>query len=323
MRVDLGFKALKPNPSPASGKKGLQVDAKIGMYRKINKELSGNLNAVGSDTMINLMGKWQESFRRYYPGVTIGVEGKGSSTAPPALIKGTAQLGPMSRAMKDKERDEFIKRYGYAPTQVRTCMDALAVYVHKDNPIPGLTLKQVDAIFSKNRKLGFPRNLDNWGSLGIGPAAISLYGRNSASGTYGFFKSVALGKGDYKDTVKEQPGSAGVVSSVANDRHGIGYSGIGYKTSEVRAVPLGKEAGKFFEADLNNVIQNKYPLGRFLYLYINKTPNKEMDQLQAEFLKFILSKEGQQDVIAAGYLPMPAKLVDRMRKELGFEPISL
>lgn len=299
---------------------GVKVDPAIGSYQKIDQELAGDLNAVGSDTMLNLFGIWKERFATFYPGVHVQVEGKGSSTAPPALIKGTAQFGPMSRAMKEKEIDDFVKEFGYKPTQIRTSMDALAVFVHKDNPIKGLTLQEVDAIFSKTKKLGAVRDIQTWDKIGWNEPAISLYGRNSASGTYGFFKKAALGKGDFKDTVKEQPGSSAVVQAIGSDLFGMGYSGIGYKTSAVRALPLGKKAGEYYQATLENVVSRKYPLGRFLYLYINKAPNKELDVVQREFLNFVLSKEGQEGVIKAGYLPMPAKVLEKQRAELGLPP---
>jgi phosphate transport system substrate-binding protein len=148
----------------------------------------------------------------------------------------------MSREMKADESNKFEQKFGYKPTVVRVALDALAVYVHKDNPIQSLTLQQVDAIFSSTRKSGAPSDITTWGQLGLtgewAGKAISLYGRNSASGTYGYFKEHALAKGDYKATVKEQPGSAAVVQGVSADLGGIGYSGIGYKTSEVRAVPI-------------------------------------------------------------------------------------
>jgi phosphate transport system substrate-binding protein len=281
----------------------------------------GRLNAVGSDTMINLMTLWGEAFKKHHPGVRIQVEGKGSSTAPPALIEGVSQFGPMSRAMKSAEKDAFIKKFGYEPMPVRTSLDALAVFVNKDNPITGLTMEQVDAVFSKARKLGYDEDISTWGQLGLGgtwaQGRVSLYGRNSASGTYGYFKSVALGKGDYKDTVKEQPGSAGVVNSISNDMLGIGYSGIGYLTSSVRAVPLSVDGEEYFDATMKNVVSGDYPLGRYLYVYINKNPKKALDPVQAEFLRFVFSKEGQEIVLKSGYLPITAGVAEKECSKLG------
>ena len=291
----------------------VKVDPSIPSYQKVSG-VSGNINSVGSDTMNNMMTLWAESFIKLYPNIKVQVEGKGSSTAPPALIAGTAQFGPMSRAMRATEIDQFEGKYGYKPTPLRTSYDALAVYVNKDNPIDKLTLAQVDAIFSKTRKRGYRQNVTTWGQLGISGdwanRPISLYGRNSASGTYGFFKEHTLGNGDYKDTVKEQPGSASVVQGVTEDRFGIGYSGIGYKTSGVKAVPLAdKEGGAYSDGSYDDVRSGKYPLNRFLFVYINRAPGKPLDPLTREFVKFILSREGQEVVVKDGYLPLSADVV--------------
>ncbi len=297
--------------------RAVEVDSDIKSYAKVGG-VSGNLNSIGSDTMNNLMTFWAEGFNRLYPNVKVQIEGKGSSTAPPAIILGTAQLGPMSRAMKPTEMDDFERRYGYKPTQIRTSLDALAVYVNKDNPINGLNFAQVDAIFSKTRKGGQREDITTWGKVGLsgqwGNRPISLYGRNSASGTYGYFKKKALFKGDYKNSVKEQPGSASVVQGITEDRFGIGYSGIGYKTSGVRAIPLIKKGNSYKEAVIENVLDGSYPLARFLYVYVNKKPNKPLDPLIQEFVKYILSKEGQEVVIKDGYVPLPVSVIE---EELG------
>ena len=289
-----------------------QVDSALTPYQR-GSGVSGTLNSVGSDTMNNLMTLWAETFRKFYPSVKIQVEGKGSSTAPAALIAGTSQFGPMSRQMRASEIDQFEAKYGYKPTELRTSYDALAVYVNKDNPIEKLTLAQVEAIFGKSRRRGYKQNITTWGQLGLtgdwANRPISLYGRNSASGTYGFFKEHTLKNGDFKDTVKEQPGSASVVQGVTEDRFGIGYSGIGYKTSGVKAVPLAEaEAGPFSNGTYQDVTSGKYPLWRYLYVYINKAPTRAADPLVAEFLKLIFSKEGQEAVVKDGYMPLPATI---------------
>jgi phosphate transport system substrate-binding protein len=280
--------------------------------------ISGNLSSVGSDTLANVMTLWAEEFKRLYPNVNIQIQAAGSSTAPPALTEATANIGPMSRHMKDKEIEAFEKKFGYKPTEIRVAVDALAVYAHKDNPIKGMTIPQVDAVFSSTRKCGFGADVKTWGELGLtGEWAnrdIQLFGRNSVSGTYGYFKEKALCKGDYKDTVNEQPGSASVVQGVATSVNGIGYSGIGYKTSGVRAVPLAKKAGEpFIEATSDNAVSGKYPLARFLYIYVNKHPNKPLPPLEREFLKMVLSKTGQQVVIKDGYIPVPASVAEKDR----------
>lgn len=298
-----------------------KVDSNLTPYQKVSG-VSGNLSSVGSDTMNNMATLWSEGFRKIYPSVKIQVEGKGSSTAPPALIEGTAQLGPMSRKMKKEEIDKFEAKYGYPPTGIRTALDGIAVYVNKDNPINELTLEQVDAIFSKTRKLGYKEDVTTWGQLGLtgewANKPISLYGRNSASGTYGYFKEISLGKGDYKDTVKEQPGSASVVQGVSEDKFGIGYSGIGYTTSNVKPVKLAKKAGQpFYSESYENVLSGKYPLSRYLYVYVALDPYKsgeaKIAPLAREFLRYALSKEGQENVVKDGYFPLPANVV---REEL-------
>ena len=294
--------------SSAASAQTVKVDPALPEYERV-AGISGNLNSIGSDTLNNLMTLWAEGFQAVYPNVKIQIEGKGSSTAPPALIEGTAQLGPMSRPMKQTEVDAFERKYGYKPTEIKVAIDALAVYVHKDNPIKALTMTQVDSIFSSTRKAGGPV-IEGWGDLKMtGPWAnrpISLYGRNSASGTYGFFKDVVLEGGDYKATVKEQPGSSSVVQGVSSDLAGIGYSGIGYITSGVRAVPLIPGDDKMYEASLENSLSGKYPLARFLYVYVNKKPGQPLDKLTSEFLKFVLSKPGQEVVVKDGYFPLPA-----------------
>jgi len=297
----------------------VSVDPGLPKYDRVGG-VSGNLNSIGSDTLNNLMTLWAEGFRAMYPNVNIQIEGKGSSTAPPALIEGTAQLGPMSRPMKAAELDKFEKKYGYKPTEIKVAIDSLAVFVHKDNHIKGLTMAQVDSIFSGTYKAG-GKPILTWGEVGLtGPWAnrpMSLFGRNSASGTYGFFKDHALLGGDYKDTVKEQPGSSSVVQGVGSDLAGIGYSGIGYATSSVRALPLAATAGKpMYDPTLENALSGDYPLARFLYIYVNKKPNEPLDKLTAELIKFVLTKEGQEIVVKDGYFPMPAAVAAETAKLL-------
>ena len=290
----------------------VQLDPGLMPY-KAASGVSGNISSVGSDTLNNLMTFWAEQFARYYPNAKVQIEGKGSSTAPPALIGGTAQLGPMSREMKGSEIDQFEKKYGYKPVGLRTSVDALAVFVNKDNPIKCMSLSQVDAVFSKSRRRGAKEDVTTWGQLGLtgewASRPISLYGRNSASGTYGFFKEHSLKNGDFKDSVKEQPGSASVVQGVTVDRFAMGYSGIGYATAGVRAVPLTeKDGGKCVEATAENSYSGAYPLSRFLFVYVNRAPGKPLDPLVREFARLMLSREGQEAVIKDGYFPIPAQV---------------
>ncbi len=298
-----------------------QLDRSLPQYNK-SSGVSGNLSSVGSDTLANLMTLWAEDFKRIYPNVNVQILAAGSSTAPPALTESTSNFGPMSRKMKDKELEAFEKKHGYKPTAIPVAIDALAVFVNKDNPIKGLTMAEVDAIFSSTRKCGEAKNVNTWGDLGLTGSwknrSVQLYGRNSVSGTYGYFKKKALCKGDFKNSVNEQPGSASVVQSVSASLNGIGYSGIGYKTSSVRTVALAKKAGQaFVDATPLNAVDGSYPLSRFLYVYINKQPNKPLSPLEREFVKLVLSKQGQEVVLKDGYIPLPGKVVDKYLAQLG------
>ena len=281
-------------------------------YQKVSG-ISGNLSSVGSDTLANLMTLWAEEFKRTYPNVNIQIQAAGSSTAPPALSEGTSNIGPMSRKMKSKEIAMFESKYGYKPTAVGVAIDALAVYVNKDNPINGLSIPQIDAIFSSTRKCGAKEDITTWGQAGatgsLADKSIQIYGRNSVSGTYGFYKKKALCKGDYKSSVNEQPGSASVVQSVSASLNGIGYSGIGYKTAGVKALAVSKKAGGELVLPTNeNALNGTYPLARVLYVYVNKAPNKPIEPVMGEFLKLVLSKQGQEAVVKDGYVPVPAAL---------------
>jgi len=302
----------------------VQVDPALPHYKPV-QGVSGSIKSVGSDTLNNLMTLWTEGFKKIYPNIQIEIEGKGSSTAPPALIAGTSNFGPMSRKMKDKELDEFEGKFGYKPIALPTSIDMLAVFANKDNPVKGLTLPQLDAIFSKTRKLGLSEDITNWGQLGLkgewSTLPISLYGRNAASGTYGYFKKHALGKGDYRDSVKEQPGSSAVVQGVASDKGGLGYSGIGYKTADVIAVPLARDASsQMIPATPEYAYTGEYPLARFLYIYVNHKPGSDLDPLRREFIKYVFSAQGQEDVVKDGYFPVTAKIARETLQSLGIEP---
>jgi len=305
---------------PAAGANDA-LDPELAEYTKASG-VSGNISSVGSDTLANLMTLWTEEFKRLYPNVNIQVQAAGSSTAPPALTEGTSNFGPMSRKMKGKEIEAFESRHGYKPTAIPVAIDALAVYAHKDNPIEGLTIAQVDAIFSATRTCGYSSDITSWGDLGLSgewaSRPIQLYGRNSVSGTYGYFKEKALCKGDFKNSVNEQPGSASVVQGVTKSINGIGYSGIGYRTSGVRAIPLAKKSGgDFVAATAENAVSGKFPLSRFLYVYVNKHPNKPLPPLEREFIRMVMSKTGQAVVVKDGYIPLPAKVTAKFDALLG------
>lgn len=318
--ISLAMAGLLPISASAA-----DLDPSLADYQKASG-VSGDIISVGSDTLANLMTLWAEEFKKLYPNVNVQIQAAGSSTAPPALTEGTSNFGPMSRKMKDKEIASFEAKYGYKPTPIAVAIDALAVYVHKDNPIKGMTIAEVDAVFSATRKCGHSEDVTRWGQLGLTGAwanrPLQLYGRNSVSGTYGYFKKKALCKGDFKNNVNEQPGSASVVQGVTKSINGIGYSGIGYKTSGVRAVPLTKKAGNFIDATPDNAVAGTYPLARFLYVYVNKAPNKPMSPLEQEFVKMVMSKIGQEVVVKDGYIPLPSKVADEQIAKIGGQGVA-
>ena len=295
------------------------IDPSLPTYEKASG-VSGNLSSVGSDTLANMMTLWAEEFKQMYPNVNIQIQAAGSSTAPPALTEGTSQFGPMSRKMKPNEVEAFEKHFGYKPTAIRVAIDALAVFVHKDNPIKGLSVEQVDGIFSSTHQCG-SSDIQRWGDLGLdgnwSAKDVQLYGRNSVSGTYGYFKEHALCKGDFKANVNEQPGSASVVQSVSQSLNAIGYSGIGYKTAGVKAVAIAKKGNEFIEATAENAANGTYPLSRYLYVYVNKQPNKDLAPMEKEFLRYVLSKQGQQVVEKDGYVPVPNSVVAKDLEQVG------
>ncbi|UJF18988.1 phosphate ABC transporter substrate-binding protein [Vibrio sp. SS-MA-C1-2] len=284
--------------------------------------VKGNLSSIGSDTLANMMALWGEGFEERYPAVNIQIQAAGSSTAPPALMEQTAQFAPMSRKMKRKEIAAFTTRYGYPPTEIKVAIDALAVFVNRDNPIQGINLQQLDGIFSITLQCGLNDKITRWGGLGLkgqwAKRDFQIFGRNSASGTYGYFKQNVLCHGDFANNVNEQPGSASVVQSVSSSLNGIGYSGFGYRTSMVKMLPIAKQGRDYIAPTMENVTDGKYPLSRYLYIYINKKPHIPLPELDTKFLQYVLSTEGQQVVVKDGYIPLSDAMLKQQRTNLGF-----
>ncbi|ATA24976.1 phosphate ABC transporter substrate-binding protein [Brenneria goodwinii] len=283
--------------------------------------LAGNLSSAGSDTLANLMSRWAADFSRHHPGVNIQIQAAGSSSAPTALASGSVQLGPMSRAMKASEIDAFVQRYGYPPLAVPVAMDALAVMVNQDNPLPGLNLSQLDAIFSITRLCGDHQPVKNWRDLGLSGSwekrSLVRYGRNSASGTYGFFKQRALCGGDFLPQVSELPGSASVVQAISASTEAIGYASVGFLTSGVRMVPLAAQGTDYVYPSTKNIRDGLYPYTRYLYIYVNKDPHQPLEALTSAFLELALSDAGQALVGQDGYLPLPEEVRRSARLQLG------
>jgi phosphate transport system substrate-binding protein len=298
--------------APAAFAQPAKLDTSVREYQKTSEVISGDLNVVGSNTVNNLMILWAEDFQKYYPDSHILIESKGSYTATPALIAGTAQLGMLSRAMRSEESQEFEQKVGYKAMRVLVGFDALVLYVHKDNPLEQLTLQEADGIFSKTLK-GGGKDIKTWGDLGLTgewtDKPISLYSTHSLGATYSVFRDYVLLRGEYKDTVQELPGLASVVQGIGADRFAMGFSGIGYKTAEVKPLKLAKGPGEpYYSTSVEELLAGKYPLTRSFNLYCNKAPDKPLDPLLREFLRFELSKEGQEIVTKAGYTPIPGRM---------------
>jgi phosphate transport system substrate-binding protein len=283
---------------------------------------SGSLSSLGSDTLANALGQWAALFGRYHPEVRVQFQASGSAAAPPALTEGTIDLAPMSRLMHASELAQFERRYGYPPLAVPVALDAVALYVHRDNPLAALNLQQVDALFSATRRCGQPERFTSWGQFELpgywAQRRVRLVGRNAASGTYGFFKSRALCGGDFLVSMQEQPGSASVVLAVGSSLAAIGFAGIGYDSASVRAVPLSQRPGEAaIEPSWDAAASGAYPLARLLYIYINQPPQGGKNAVRNAFLALILSAEGQALVREAGLYPLPRAQIEQARESLG------
>jgi phosphate transport system substrate-binding protein len=302
------------------------LDPSLPAYHPV-EALAGRLKSVGSDTLGHEMDTWAKGFEKLYPDVKVEVEAAGSATAPLALLEGRSQFGPMSRPMTAEETAGFESKYGYKVSSFRVAVDALAVYVNKANPIPCVTLPQLSGIFSVNRKTIGAGDFKTWGALGLtgewARQPITLYNRNTLSGTYEYFRETALYGGDYRPEIKQQSGSEAVVQAVAADKFAIGYSGIGFKTEGVRAVPLASyHGGTCYEPSVEATLSGKYPIARYLYVYLNRKPGQPLDALRAQFAKYIVSKDGQEQTERGGFYPITNEVREADLNKLGIGPGS-
>jgi phosphate transport system substrate-binding protein len=285
-------------------------------------DLSGELVSVGSDSLANLLILWAEVFKTLYPAADLNIQSAGSATAPPALAMGPNHIGPMSRLMNEQEIQEFESQQGYKPVPFAVAIDALAVLVHPDNPLPGLTLEQIDNIFSAGSACGAGSAIRLWGQLGLGAdwatQAIELYGRNSISGTYRYFQHHALCDGEFQTGLTEFPGSASLVKALSQSTYGMAYSALGYANDSVRVLPLARSNGQpFVAANQDNAINGSYPLARLLYIYVNHDPAQPWNPLQQEFIRMVLSRQGQEQVVRAGFAALPVAVAVRELQKLG------
>jgi phosphate transport system substrate-binding protein len=321
--LKLGAVALAANVVGLSA--ALALDQSLPAYRAVTG-ISGQIRTVGSDTLGHEVAQWAEAFKGFYSDVKFEIQASGSATAPPALLEGASQFGPMSRPMAAEEAAAFEQKYGYKVSSFRVAVDALAIYVNKENPIPCLTVQELNRIFSSTRRTSGGGDIKTWGDAGLtgewAAKPISLYGRNSISGTYEFFRENTLFSGEYKGEVKQQTGSEAVVQGVANDRFAIGYSGVGYKTDGVRTVPLALyPGGTCHDTSAAATLSGKYPIARYLYVYINKNPNQPLDPLRSEFIKYVLSKDGQTQTENGGFYPITNEIRETELKKFGISKI--
>lgn len=292
--------------------KGFDYDTQAGVF--------GSITSIGSDTLATLVSLWAEQFQRMYPHIKFQIQASGSATASQALTQGTASIGPMSRALTPIEVQRFTRRYGYPPTSLVVAVDAMAIYVEKNNPLAELNMQQIDAIFSMTRFCGGSKNIRRWQQLGIGKFGdtrdIQVFGRNSASGTYDLFKNLALCDGDFDIRVNEMPSSSSVVQSIASSIGGIGYAALGHGNTDVKAVAIGKRGGPFYAPTADNIRAARYPYTRYLYIVVNKAPDAPLPTLEKSFLSFILSDQGQKIVQQSNYYPVSGRLLERQRRLL-------
>jgi len=302
------------NLASAAGQPGLDLPT----YQP-SPGLYGRLASTGSDTLAPAMRLWLRKSLHLQPNIRISMRIGGSSLAPPALTSGKAQIGLMSRAMKPREVEAFKQAHGYPPTAIQVAFDALTIYVNRKNPLQTLTIKQLDAIFSDERRCGYPEAINTWGDLGLpslwADKAITTVGRTPASGTYGFFQKKALCGGHYKPSMEGRRGNTTVVQTIVSDDLAIGYAGIKFQQMHrVKAVLLAAdETSTPIAANVKSALDGSYPLTRPLYIYIDKKPGRPAAPLVAEFVRMVLSDIGQKLVKKSGYIPLPADLA---RQEL-------
>jgi phosphate transport system substrate-binding protein len=296
------------------------------------------IRVAGSDTMRPLLEAWADSWRQEHPGAVFEIEASGSRTGPPALTEGRADIASLSRPMTREEREAFQHKHGHRPVALRVAADAVVVYVHRDNPINGLTLQQLDGMFSADGRCG-GMDITGWGQILFGSLSeqtIDLVGRNPLSGTHEFFKSRVLCDGEFRPDVLERADSEAVVAAVAGSPRAIGYAGLAFGTPNVKAVALAEDEDEPYvrfgpERDLDHpeparryryVLSGRYPLARHLYFYVNKPPGDTLARDLQRPLEYLLSAEGQKVVAAAGFVPLLAEELERQRERLerGYRP---
>jgi len=281
--------------------------------------LSGKITSIGESTTTNLVARVAAAFRRMYPDVTLQVTASPISVGPAALLEGRADLVPMSRPLAPEEVQSFTKKYGYPPTEIKVAADALAIYVEKGNPVPGLTLGQLDGIFSRTQSRG-GSSIETWGQAGLtaewADRRITLYGYGPDDGAHQIFQQQVLDGGAFRLSLRVEGGGSSIVQGVASDPGAIGFASVFFACKRVRVVQIAGADGRSYAPTEENVRSHKYPLSRFLYIYVNKPPRQPLGGPASEFLLFLLSREGQQIVADGGNIPLDVATVEQGRRTL-------
>jgi phosphate transport system substrate-binding protein len=329
----LGFAlALIPAAGAATG-----LDPRLPPYVAPAQPIEGSLHSAGSDTMDVITFGWIQLFRRYCPRVHVTMEARSSLTALPALTAGAAEIGPMARQAPDQDTQAFVAKFGYQPLVLRVGGGAfdriehshsIAIFVHRSNPLSGLTLAQLDALFSSTRLRGEPADLRTWGQLGLGgawrDAPVHLYAVRRPNGIADAFRHIVLLGGKFKPTIRERDSRPeirvldAVVAAVAADSQGICFAGFHQQTPEVKPLAIARTAaGPWVRGALESVTDQSYPLTRFIYIAVNKPPGRPLSPPVREFLRLVLSDQGQRIIAEEGYfLPLPAPVVAEERAKL-------
>ena len=297
-----------------------KADSELPVYRPIASGMGDHISVAGSSTQAYIAAGWGTDFKRLYPGIQYQMSMAGSSKATSALLEESADASFMSRPMKAKEIAAFVEKFGYKPTELRIALDAVAVYVHKSNPLQGLALKQIDAIFSATRKCGYSNDINAWRQLVTAADwandGIVLYGRDKTSGTRELFQERVLCQGEYKPSIQTRRTAVDTQLAVANNKYGMTYSGIGHTLAGARPVPIAMREGEpYIMPNSENAANGSYPLARFLYLYVNKPPGKNLPITLQEFLKYAYSRSGQAVVENDGFIPLAMEQINREREK--------
>ena len=291
----------------------LQPESHAQAYRSI-EGLTGTVTAICSEETAALMRQWVDGFMKYYPGsIDIHIEQHFQFLVPSVMIDSRAQIGVMLRQLDAAELGRFQETFGSKPVSLRSAVETLVVIVHKDNPIPGLALPQLDALFSTTRLGGFPEDITRWRQLGLDVDwEVKLVGDRFS----GLFRKRVVLDGDFAD-MEHVRDPKSVIKRVAGSRQSIGFCGLHHINSSVREIALAKQEGEpFRDSSLENLIDGTYPLGRSLYIYINRPPDMPSNPLVSEFGKFVLSGEGQTLAMKSEYVPLPQAVIEQQLAKL-------